>query len=59
MMDWILSGGERPVQLIGRWDLQLGVGGRALLAAPNGVTLFEERGHTLLRVVRQCVLGHD
>ncbi len=30
----------------------------SLLAAPDRVALFQERGHTLLRVVRERVVGH-
>jgi len=31
----------------------------SLLAVPDRVALFQERGHTLLRVVRERVVGHD
>jgi hypothetical protein len=53
------SGRERPVELSGGWRLPLGVGGGLLLGAPDGVALVKERGHALLRVVRERVLGHD
>ena len=53
------SGRERPVELSGGWRLPVGVGGGLLLGAPDGVALFKERGHALLRVVRERVLGHD
>jgi hypothetical protein len=38
-------------------DSRLGLR-RSLLVAPNGLALLEERGHALLRVVRQSVVRH-
>ena len=49
------SGPERPVELLDGWRLLAAL----LVAAPDGVAFFKERGYALLRVVRERVLGHD
>src|SRR5207249_1861923 len=42
----------------GPWRSYLGGCGGLLVASPDGVALLEEGGHALLRIVRECILGH-